>query len=138
MCICRNLMQQQQFSSSVTKKGRNSDNITGYDKKPMTASQYMLLHNSNSRQSSASGYNTNSNGNTDTHLSSNAAGVRNTTRQWARCRAVVVHVHRPVFILLTSTTLKLPETREMSGQRHRNWKGKERQKERLRMTEEDT
>lgn len=47
----------------------------------------------------------------DTYTGSDAAGVGDATRQRPRCRAVVIHVDRPVFVLLTSAALKLPKHR---------------------------
>lgn len=52
-----------------------------------------------------------------TYLCSNAAGVRDAAGQWTRCSTVVVHVDGPVCVLLTSTTLKLPQMRKMAEQR---------------------
>lgn len=45
----------------------------------------------------------------DTYIDRGAAGVGDATRQRPGCSAVVIHVDRPVFVLLTSAALKLPK-----------------------------
>lgn len=45
----------------------------------------------------------------DTYVVSDAAGVGDAARQRPRCGAVVIHVDRPVFVLLASAALELPK-----------------------------
>lgn len=48
----------------------------------------------------------------DTYIGIDAAAVGDATPQRPGCRAVVIHVDRPVFVLLTTTALKLPKNKQ--------------------------